>query len=316
MTDFEKQFLKDSYDVEDVIKGTEYWKKFLLSRAIDIFIVEGLPATLSYFQIRMTEIVKGHVAAFKGKLKAGGGEGIYSSTLMGGSAFYAPAIKGGNPYYILNKITYTNPSLAFNTSNGNTYTDGKDCVIMFNSEIDKVGGSFMWDLICRYARMLADLESTWASSLVGARISKVAQAQNEQVAKSMDETIDALKIGKTKAIVNNSMILDSLKPLQFAPITTYSEFTEARDYIINSFYNAIGLQTLEEKKERMISDEIKTDGDVLRNNIDILYKQQVENWNKFNDFFGTDVKVYKNSIIGANYNDEIVEEEEIINDSQ
>ena len=48
----------------------------------------------------------------------------------------------------------------------------------------------------------------------------------------------------------------------------------------------------------MVVDEVENpaDEDILKNNVDIMYKCRLENVEKINRVFGTDIKVYKNVI--------------------
>lgn len=257
------QFIKKSYNVASVAKGTQYWTKYLLSRVVNgLFYYEPLndqtaetfKSTLPPHQIELQQIIKGYcvITDIRGK--------IYAPVV--GSKF------GYNEYYENNKYTYSNVKLG--SKNG--LENGKDCVIIYNTEIDKVfDGSIVFETIQRYARMLADLESTFVNSLVYARGGLIAQAQNQTAANTMNELINKLKNGDVSSVVNATQLIESIKLFDIQPTLTYNTYTETRDYLINCFLNLFGLQTLEEKKERMITDEIDVDEDVLKQNVNTLY---------------------------------------------
>ena len=63
----------------------------------------------------------------------------------------------------------------------------------------------------------------------------------------------------------------------------------------------------------MISNELDVDGDVLENNIDILYVERIKNVEKINKTWGTNIEVYKNEILGKEDSTENCEEEVVEN---
>lgn len=300
-----KDFIKGSYQVQSVPTGTRYWVRFLLSRCQNLFIYENLPDTLPAWEIEKNLIIKGNGAVIKKK------NDLYipfEGNIYGWG--YAEEDKYKNGYLIPNKFTFANPVIG----SGSGLTDGKDCAIIWNSDIDKNNwscSSWLWETIQRYARMLAECESSLVNNMVYSRAGLVGQAKNGAAAKGYDEMIRQLKLGETSTITNAAMDFGNLDLLPVSPLQSFSGYFEARDCLLNSFYNTIGLQTLEEKKERMVVDEIDSDSDILENNIDIMYKARIENVNHINDIFGTDIKVYKNAITGKPSNNELEEDEEI-----
>ena len=277
-----KDFLKYSYNTKSVAKGVKYWQRFLLSRCQNLFIYKNLPETLPAWEIEKNLIIKGNGAVVKknGKLYIPFSGGVF----------------GFDAYMVPNKFTFANPVIG----GGSNLEDGKDCAILWNSDVDKVGyGSWMWETIQRYARMLADLESSFTNANIYSRGALLAQASNNNSAIAYDNVIKKMETGEVSTITNNQLMFDNLKMFDFKPVSTFAQFTEARDYLLNCFYNSIGFQTLEEKKERMITDEIESDEDVLANNIDILYKCRLENVIKINKVFGTNIEVYRNVNTGG-----------------
>ena len=281
-----KEFLRNSYDTGSVPRGILYWQKFLLAKCQNLFIYENLPESLPAWEIEKSLIMKGVgcVVKKKGKLWIP----------FSGSVF------GFDEYNIPNRFTYAQAILG-----SGSVTDGVDGAIVWNSEVDKLDPniSTLYETICRYARMLADIESTMQSYLVAQRAGRIGVAQNAQTARSVDEVMTKLEMGECKTIVNSTQLLDTFRPISFAPTGSLSEFSNMRDYLLNCFYNEIGLQTLETKKERMITSELEVDGDVLENNISSMYKSRLKNVRNINKVFGdmleTPIKVYMNDILGG-----------------
>ena len=281
-----KEFLRNSYDTGSVPRGILYWQKFLLAKCQNLFIYENLPESLPAWEIEKSLIMKGVgcVVKKKGKLWIP----------FSGSVF------GFDEYNVPNRFTYAQAILG-----SGSVTDGVDGAIIWNSEVDKLDPniSTLYETICRYARMLADIESTMQSYLVAQRAGRIGVAQNSQTARSVDEVMTKLEMGECKTIVNSTQLLDTFRPISFAPTGSLTEFSGMRDYLLNCFYNEIGLQTLETKKERMITSELEVDGDVLENNISSMYKARLKNVRNINKVFGdmleTPIKVYMNDILGG-----------------
>lgn len=278
-----KDYLKRSYDISNVVLGSDYYTKFLLSKCQNLFIYENLPDTLNAWEIEKSLVIKGNGAIIKknGKL-------------------YVPftgSVYGYDEYNIPNKFTFAQPILG-----GGNYTHMKDCVIIWNMESDKMDytSSLLFEVIKRYARMLADVDSTIHSQLVGRRMCRLGMAQNSQVGQAVDLILSKIELGENSTIINPQMLVDGFKPLEFSSTQSLSELSQIRDYILNCFYNEIGIQTLEEKKERMIVGEIEQDDKLLSSNIDEMFEMRLRNVEKINMLYGTNIQVRKASQV-ANY---------------
>lgn len=277
-----RELLNASYNVTSVLKGVRYYQNFLLSKCQNLFIYTDLPDTLPAWEIEKNLIIKGNGCVVKKN-----GELYIPFT---GSVF------GFDEYYVPNRFTYAQPVLG-----SGTVKDGEDGAILWNMEIDKVdyNRSVLFETIQRYSRMLADLESTYASILVAQRAGRVGIASTSQVAKSVDDVMSKLELGECKTIINTTSLMDTFKPLSFMPTGSIMEFTTVRDYLLNCFYNEIGFQTLEEKRERMITSELETETHLLNNNIHRMYMMRLENVIKINKIFGTNITVKMYNEVGG-----------------
>lgn len=288
-----KDFIESSYSVKDVRTGVKYWQKYLLSKCSNLFEYSNLPDSLPAWEIEKSLLIKG-----SGAIIEKGGR-LYCP--FSGSVF------GYDEYIVPNRFTYANPVIG----SGSNLLDGKDCAIIWNSEIDKLGGSWFWDTVQRYARMLADLESTFESFLIYGRAGLMGQANNQTAATGLDNVLKKLEAGEVSTVVNSSMTFDSLKLFNIVPSSSYADFIRCRDYLINCFYNSMGMQTLEEKPERMITGELSADKDILKTASDALYKMRTKNVEHINEVFGTNIEIRKNEVIADNNEaDEEGEEEQ------
>ena len=279
-----KDYLKSSPSITNVAAGTAYWKRYLLSRMQNLFIFFNTEEkNFNAWEFMKNKIIKGYVVAFE---KNGTIWTPFESNAYGFDAYYVP-----------NKVVYANPVLGY----GNLKA-GENCVICWNTELDKSipGTSIMWQTIERYARMLAELESTFANSLIYSRAGLLAQANNGTTAKAFDEIINKIRLGDVSTVVNPTMAFETLEVFNLNNNMNFTQFCETRDYIINCFMNAIGFQTIEEKKERMIEAEVENaqENDVLKNNIDLMFKCTCEAIDEINKMFNTNIIVKKNKIVG------------------
>lgn len=278
-----KDFLKNSYNTSSVPTGVNYYTRFLLNKCQNLFIYDGLPDSIPSWELEKSLIIKGNGAVIKKKGK-----------------LYVPftgSVYGYDEYYVPNKFTFAQPVLG-----SGSYEDGKDCAIIWNTEADKIdyNNSILFDTIKRYARLLADVESTFTSILIGQRTGRVGIAQSSQTAQAVDEVMKKLELGETKTILNNTNpILDTFQLLNFMPGGNLIDFSTTRDYLLNCFYNEIGLQTLEQKKERMITGELEVDNQVLSNNILSMYDMRIKNVRHINEVFGTDITVTISNLLGG-----------------
>lgn len=277
----QKDYLKNTQNITNVAQGVAFWRKYLISRIQETHIFFNTEQkSFDSFQYRLTKLLKGYTVVFEknGKLWS-----PIESTAYGFDAYNVP-----------NRVVYGNPVLG-----SGTLTPGKDCVLCWNTEIDKIapGTSVIMQNINRTARLLAEVESTFANSLIFGRSGLVAETQNKTTAIAYNELIEKIKLGETTSVINPTMQFDTLRTLNLNPNINFSTFCEAKDYIINGFFNSIGLATLEEKKERMVSDELTADDDILTNNSDILYHMECRDIDAINKMFGTNIVVKKNKIL-------------------
>ena len=72
---------------------------------------------------------------------------------------------------------------------------------------------------------------------------------------------------------------------------TVKDALEVKTELLKSFYNEIGVRYVRDKKERMISDEIENDEQMLLLNINDMKYQREKACKKINEIFGLNVSV-------------------------
>ena len=208
------QIYDSMLDVSSVATGYQYWRRVLVEKIIRLFEYEGLPPT-----IPGTELEK--ILLLTGKA------GIIKTDTYGYVAVpCSPYGVGLYPSYYPLAI-WSTPLLR-----GDGVVN-RDIVIIRNN-------AFMTGIsetVDRYARMLADVESTLALSLINVRQPAMAAAPDENTAYSYQAARLAMTLGDTEAILNRS-VLDDIKTIDAVhtiPATLLTDIVSVRDELLVSF---------------------------------------------------------------------------------
>lgn len=262
------------YDVDDVSEGFHYWFWKLTSICLDIFKYKGLPESLPAREIEANLIFTGHCVIFPWKDKI---------------VTQVTNIYGYDEYYNPTKYTYAQAVMG---SKSNQKI--KNSVIIYNSNLkDNVLNlpcdNGLLTFIKRYARMLADIESTISIYSVNARLTSLPVATDDNTQASLQKFFDSLALGKRSIIVDQP-IIDSFRNLEISKKIvndTITDFLQARDKILEMFYRDIGVKFRNNKKGNMTEEEVESDFQVLLISLDDLLEQRKEGIKELNEKFGS-----------------------------
>lgn len=285
LRDYFKNLINTIYKVNDVQQGYYFWIAKLVDISMDLFEYEGLPKTLPSEEIERRLILTGHC-------------GILNHPTLGIIAC------DSNPYNYniygrFKNVDFFNPSREFIAPGffpGNKTID-KDCIMLYNNSIEKYlnqplqGTDNFFQLICRYARILADIDATTNILIINTRAPYLPIASNEQTRTSVLEVFNALKRGEQKVILDSDFLKD-LKTLQNQGQTTglLKEYIDAQNSIINNFLYEIGIYNIE-KKERLINAELQQENKNKKVFIYSMLRAREHGIRELNDFFGLKVSV-------------------------
>ncbi len=265
-----KNYLKNAYKVQSVPRGTDYWTRVLIQKAIDKFTydfqINGLPVTIPRDEIEKALIINGHAVFVEkfGKVWCPFGYNVWGR-------------KAVNVYDTCIKFVGSNPILR--SATGYDMLDG---VIVYNCDMDKIGGSLLLETIQRYSALLAHCESTYVNTLITKRTARACEVEDSEQATAMDNFYNSLEVGDTKAFINPNAFSEIEAKFIGIDNNILPDFSQTRDYLMNCFLNEIGIQTLEEKKERFVVDELEVDDEVLNINTYSYYKNRVDMVKKLN----------------------------------
>lgn len=274
--------LNQMYDVSDVETGYRYWFSKLLSIVLSIFEWKGLPDSLPSREIEIQLILFGHCVVFvkNGKLVT------THVDLYGIDDYYQPT-----------NGTYAQPILG----SSNLTLNGYDNILIWNSPLqDNVADypvdNSLYTFIARYARRLADLESTSNNYAVINRAASFPVAKNDKVRQSIHKFLNALSLGK-REIISDDAIIEGFKNEPFpknSSVDDIIKWEDARDKVFEQFYRDLGVKFRNNKRAQMTDEEVEADDQVLLIALDDLQKAREKSIPDWLTKFGLNVSVELN----------------------
>ena len=278
--DMKDQKIEKLYDVADVTDGFYYWFWKLLNFCLTIFKYDGLPDTLPQREIESNLLLTNHDVVFD-----------YRGSLITTNV----NIYGFDNYYNPTNGCYANPRLQSKmldlTENGNA------CIIYNSSLKDNVlylrsDGSMM-SFIKRYARLLADIESTIDIYMVNARLTSYPVASTDNVVQNLQGFFKKLKAGK-RAVITDDSIIQQFRSVEITRYNQHDGINDwliARDKILEMFFRDIGVKFYNPKKAQVSEDEIQVNNQMLVISLDDMLQERKKGIEKVNAKFGTNITV-------------------------
>ena len=261
------------YPVNKVAKGYKYWLNSLTEKCMGMFSYTGLPDSLPAEEIERRLMLNGYAGIFKhatcGMVTAWGG------------------MSGQDMYYHPTHFIYAQPVL-----HSATLKIHDTVAIIYNSDVDQSAQIGLSELIRRYARMLADIDSSINIVVVNLRAMNMCVADNDTVAKSVDAVMAKIQQGNF-ATINQASIMDSFKTFPFSDNrnSAINELLLARESMLKAFYREIGVKSAISKKERLITDEVASDDQLLYINLADMLRWRKKGIAEVNKLFATSITV-------------------------
>ena len=269
------------YNVADVAEGFNYWYYKLLNYCLGIYKYSGLPDSLPAREIAMNLILTGHAVIFKDA----GGDLVTAKTVL----------FGFNKYYEPINATYGNVKMKSRTLN-----IGFDSEVIFLTRIQgnvftqQAVDSGLATYIKRYARQLADMESSINIYAVNTRFTSFPVGSTDQVRQSLEQFYDRIALGD-RAVITDNRILEAFRNVDIVGTRGQDRINDlliARDKILSMFFREIGVKFVQEqKKAQLTEDEVVADEQLLLLNVRDMLDVQREGIEKVNKLFGTNIAV-------------------------
>lgn len=275
--------LKTMYDVSNVENGYWYWFWKLYNIIIDMFEYDGLPEELTKEEIENNLILLGHASFIRRK----------------NGKIFVPfsRIFDFNEYYQPTKMVYANPRIF----DYKTYNIGKDCEVIYNTSMKyrvwqlKVD-SGLFTFIGRYARLLADIESTIDIYIVNQRYTSYPTADGDPTANSIKAFFDKIAIGE-RAVISDNSVINKFRNVDIKNPNTRDGINDlliARDKILEGFYRDIGVKMYNPKKAQVNEEELQVNDQLLLISLDDMLKARQDGLEKVNAMFGLNISVNLN----------------------
>ena len=266
------------YDVADVKTGYQYWYFKLINILLDMFTWKNLPDGLSSREIELNLIMTGHAVILPKK------DGTLFTPLT--------SLYGYDEYYQPTHAVFANPVVV----QAHQYKIGEECSVIYNNKlkdslyyIKSDGG--LNTFVKRYARLLADIESTIDIYSVNARLTSFPVANDGNVMESLKLFFKKLTLGK-RAIISDNSIIEEFRNVDINRSNIKDGLNDlliARDKVLEQYYRDIGVKMYNSKKAQVTDDEVDANTQLLLISKDDMQEARDEGADMTNDLFGTDM---------------------------
>lgn len=176
-------------------------------------------------------------------------------------------------------------------------TIGEDVVIINNNQI-RMPTNFVIEV---YASLLAHADLSLQAVLINTRATGLVKGKTQQQVEAINKWYNALANGKTIAILDsndlNSLLGD--KGIEFFN-TAYpsnmsiDSYYQIRENLLKSFYSEIGINSMRDKRERVVEAELDTNLNRILFNVDDMLSCREKACKEINKMFGTNISVELN----------------------
>ena len=267
--------------------GYNFWLNFLFERCVRLFKWVNLPKTIENQELESILLMNG-TAGITNK---------YDNTLYVYNGAYA-----GKPtvyFDIFEDYTVYSPLYS------DTLKIREDIIVGKNDSLQ----NSVYPLCHRYAMLLAHTDTSLAAFLINSRDKTVPIASTEKQRVALENYRNAMANGNiTTAVLDPAFV-----GVEFASIPnngkdTLLEIMELRERLLNSFYNDIGVRTVRQKSENLITSEITGSDPMLLLNLTDMLDCRKKFADELNKKYNLNISVDKSDELkykeGENYEDD------------
>lgn len=256
-------------EVLELPKSLDYWLETLFEKCVRIFEWAGLPKSIPQKEIEQRTILDGYGGMVKDS-KAGF---VVASGGLSGVTPYCDEFKN---------FTFAAPTCA-----GGTFEIGKNAVIIENTSLRNP----LLPMILRYADLLAHAEISLKKALINNRVNNTYAVSDNEIAESVNAYYNKIYTGKDGSILDDALVNSVQNIANARSVGVVAECIEARNDILRAFFAEIGVRFAKDKKERLITDEVSADNQMLLLNIKDMLRQREKAAKEINRVFGLNVSV-------------------------
>lgn len=277
------KYIKTMYDVSNVKNGFDYWYFKLFNILLGMFKYKNVPKGLSQRELELNLMMTGHASVIA---KNDGTLFTPLSNLYGYDEYYQPTF-----------MTFANPV----TVSTKQYKIGVDCAVIYNCSLKdslyyvKADGGLN-SFVSRYARMLADLESTINIYTVNQRLTSFPVSTDGSVTESLKAFFKNLTLGK-RGIISDDSIIEKFRNVDINRSNVgdgINDWLIAKDKILEQFFRELGVRMNNPKKAQVNTDEVEANDQLLLIQSDDMLNQRNMDYDFMNKMFGTNLEVELN----------------------
>ena len=287
------RYINSMYDVSKVKNGYNYWYFKILNILLDIFQYDHVPTGTSEREIELNLMLTGHCTFVALK----NGE-IFTplSTITGFDKNYNPTM-----------CVWANPVI----NDSKVYYIHDDCEVVYNNKLNDTifymkSDSSMCTFIGKYARLLADIESTIDIYTVNSRLTSIPVTADQNVAQTISAFFKKLTLGE-RAIISDSNIVQQFRNVDInrSSISDHiNDWLIARDKILEMMFRDLGVKMYNPKKAQVNTEELESNDQLLLIQLDDMLQSRKEGLERVNDMFSTEIDVKINPRFLVNEYDE------------
>lgn len=267
-------WLNDFYDKKTYRGGKpqfknafNYWRAQLFNKVNKLYTWNNLPESIPQKEIETRLILWGKCGIVKA-----GAELLAVDIEMFGITNYYDEFK---------QFNYCTP-----LQNG-MRTIGKDGVLVDNDTLRNP----IIPIIDRYSMMLAHAEISFINALVNGRDAKTIVASSNQMAEEIRKYQNKLYDGANDVIVDRALIGAEFHENDHSPLNFVKSLYDVRNEILYAFYEDLGIKKNQQKRERLVADEVSADEVLLKLNILDMTDARKRAAEQINTMFGTNISV-------------------------
>ena len=283
----EKDFNK-CFDIANVESGCIYWFDKLLAFCMSMFEWRNLPLTLPSYEIESNLILTGHCTVFESD-----GEIITNKTYLYGDDLYLQPTNATSAV-----INRPNKRIRINHIFNKYGSTGINGITFYNSILKEYTlgiptDSSLKTFLLRYARLLADIDSTISIKTVSLRDTYIPTATDGKVKAQLEEFYEKRANGERYIIIDDN-ILPNLSTVNINDSQSKEDLNSlliAKDKILEQFFRDIGVKFYNPKKAQVTETEVESNDNLLVISTDDLFKARLKGCEQINDMFGIKASV-------------------------
>lgn len=251
-----------------------YWKNTLFEYCTRLFNVRGLPQDFMERQFKAILLLDGKLGATNDT----NGNFAFGRASLYGVTHYADEYSS----MLVNLVTEVIDCVDFR-KNGNA-------VLVRNNALMNGLRQKIW----LYATILAHCDLTLKVGTVNQRDSRLYEAITEGNKQGIEDFLKKRENGKQSALVNTGFSLVRIDEPNTGSKLQLTDVMELRGKLLSQFLEDIGVRRRDTKKERLITDEVQADTELLTLNLTDMYDYWRSGANEINALWGFNVKVTSN----------------------